>query len=151
MRISDWSSDVCSSDLPAWAERGMGKGGRDARAPGTGRGEPGTYGRRALRIGDAHGLGDQGGAVLAPDLDDAVHRRAVAAVLGLLDGLSRLAHADARACRHHVLESNLVRTVVDAARTLDLVRRQAGDQRDRKSTRLNSSHTCAPRMPSLAC
>src|SRR3546814_19253414 len=25
MRISDWSSDVCSSDLRVWLERGMGR------------------------------------------------------------------------------------------------------------------------------
>src|SRR3546814_4720015 len=28
---------------------------------------------------------------------------------------------------------------------------RAGKEPDRKSTRLNSSHSCAPRMPSLAC
>src|SRR3546814_3557366 len=32
-----------------------------------------------------------------------------------------------------------------------LVREELAPERDRKSTRLNSSHKCAPRMPSSAC
>src|SRR3546814_3553150 len=42
MRISDWSSDVCSSDLP----RGVGRGGRPRRQPGRGRGPARSRRRR---------------------------------------------------------------------------------------------------------
>src|SRR3546814_19239758 len=55
MRISDWSSDVCSSDLAGGRSR-SGPGRR--RCPGRGRRRdrrPGPCGRRADRVGEAGG------------------------------------------------------------------------------------------------
>src|SRR3546814_6700402 len=100
MRISDWSSDVCSSDLD----------------------QPGTIKRQRITRLPAINL-------VAPVEQDAthVHRMfGIAIGFGFDEGwpaagaraLDRLEHC----CLH----------------------------RDRKSTRLNSSHYCASRMPSSA-
>src|SRR3546814_6252166 len=102
MRISDWSSDVCSSDLPLLK--------LSTSLPNA---------RLALFSGDAWRIG---GEVFANvlHLDDACIR------------------------------DRLVRTVEPPA-----LHRAAGvacgiEPVDRKSTRLNSSHQCATRMPSSA-
>src|SRR3546814_11777424 len=65
MRISDWSSDVCSSDLPAY--------GRAGPRPGTAPGRPGR--RVAGAVGGRTGMDlDQGGRQLAGLVLDAAGR-----------------------------------------------------------------------------
>src|SRR3546814_4390686 len=97
MRISDWSSDVCSSNLHAGEQI------VDQRAAEADR----------LEIIAAAIAGDDGDPHLRHDLEQAV--------------VHRLAEA------------------IDA-----LVEREIAEQAariDRKRTRMNSSHKCAPRMP----
>src|SRR3546814_6289474 len=99
MRISDWSSDVCSSDLLV-APRGIGADHGmigEPLAKRRGQGAESGQLRHAVEIG---------GEMLAPKA------QLFAQSLLLLD--------------------------------------QIGGQVDRKSTRLNSSHSCATRMPSSA-
>src|SRR3546814_10608239 len=105
MRISDWSSDVCSSDLPR------------------------TIFRRALELNAAaiilihnHPSGD----ARPSEEDIAVTRK--------LDQIGRALDVE---IFDHI--------VVTSASTHHIANRE-----DRKSTRLNSSHYCAPRMPSSA-
>src|SRR3546814_2012831 len=118
MRISDWSSDVCSSDLDIGG-RISGQRARDLV-------------QRILELGldvvAVEGEGDRRGHVQ--------------------DDLVTLAnHLDAGAGRAFAkLAFLLVHVGADRA---------AGDRadaraEDRKSTRLNSSHYCASRMPSSA-
>src|SRR3546814_9991478 len=103
MRISDWSSDVCSSDLH------LGGDGRTGE----------------LRRGGEHGV-----AVDEHDrseLDDVVDLLAELLDVEDLAGLDLLLLATGLDhCVHGALPG------------------------DRKSTRLNSSHSCASRMPSSA-
>src|SRR3546814_2684345 len=123
MRISDWSSDVCSSDLLM---------------------QDGTLARRFR--GDLH-----------------VQRLVVERYEE-----TRTAHA-AQLIEHHWAIAQRQRTeVADACRhrlrqaagageqAFHLAGAQLGQpdkarQADRKNTRLNSSHSCATRMPSLTC
>src|SRR3546814_10015442 len=102
MRISDWSSDVCSSDLPLNLD---------------GSESPMSQSSRAF----ARNLADLGLPVLLWD-----ERWSTQAVT------RTLIDADASRARRCVLVDKLA-------------------ARDRKSTRLNSSHQCASRMPSSAC
>src|SRR3546814_3153096 len=113
MRISDWSSDVCSSDLFAHAraraqpaaDDGLGLAAAVARHPG------------GVRIGGIDGIE----AVLDEGVED-------------------------------VEAGGLVQGPAEDVAAQD----QRGDikagaaKRDRKRTRLNSSHKCANRMPSSA-
>src|SRR3546814_8499790 len=107
MRISDWSSDVCSSDLPL------------------------------AFIGDEHALDVELDAVAAVRMEDVDRpRRRHEDEARVLDhalgpevqGQPRVVH-----CMRDVVVEFLVLLI------------------DRKSTRLNSSHSCASRMPSSAC
>src|SRR3546814_14505878 len=92
MRISDWSSDVCSSDLAGGRSR-SGPGRR--RCPGRGRRRdrrPGPCGRRADRVGEA------GGTRRSPD-----GRRRGGAIGGVAadrQGGGRRTHSDGGRCRH---------------------------------------------------
>src|SRR3546814_3062982 len=115
MRIRDWSSDVCPSDLLN------------------------HYGRRSVPVDatcDTDALPAMTGAVhklvssIAPHSDEGVN-------------LSRRELLDAK---------DDLRAAYDAIGAL-LTRIEAyerGEAADRKSTRLNSSHSCATRMPSSA-
>src|SRR3546814_7119533 len=94
MRISDWSSDVCSSDL-----------------------------RRRRRLVQPHRIAPVGDALEQEIAVEFGQRRRAHAPLGI-DEFD--------------------------AQPLDRVAAVAA-QEDRKSTRLNSSHSCASRMPSSAC
>src|SRR3546814_5511986 len=112
MRISDWSSDVCSSDLPApdapgsfvihlhvddadaMIERAVAAGGKLLRAP-----QDHFYGERSGTLRDPFGYDWMIGHSIEDVTPDEMQRRYTA---------------------------------------------------DRKSTRLNSSHQCASRMPSSA-
>src|SRR3546814_10452997 len=114
MRISDWSSDVCSSDLAgSLAERG--------RAAPDRAGEPGAgpafrRGRRKHRLHSRLGT-----TAMQRNL-----RFKLTAALSLA-----LATA---ACAADPERSQEAQAIADTI--------------DRKSTRLNSSHSCASRMPS---
>src|SRR3546814_5711778 len=121
MRISDWSSDVCSSDLLArtlLAKTAF----QQVRNTVLG-GSPGRRPRSAevpmiIERFDRHTLGR-----LATEL----HRQAQD-----IAEASDVSFADQRAA--HPGPENLLK----------------GGRQDRKSTRLNSSHSCASRMPSSA-
>src|SRR3546814_5839559 len=125
MRISDWSSDVCSSDL-LFERAGCGRGLLDQR---------GVLLRDLVHrrdclvdLLDAGALFLRRGADLGHDVGDAFH-----AGDDLFHGLAGLLD-----------EPGAVADLLDriADPPLDLL--------DRKSTRLNSSHQCAPRMPPSA-
>src|SRR3546814_8870009 len=108
MRISDWSSDVCSSDL------GRRIGGE-------------LVGRARQRGQHLREAGDRG------------------IELNLLGGHRaelHLGRVHRRLDRRHPR-----RGIVDVGREIGGDR---GDRIDRKSTRLNSSHSCAPPIPSFA-
>src|SRR3546814_1291662 len=113
MRISDWSSDVCSSDL---------REGRDEFATGFAGEQVGGHLRFEIaRLDDVH-------------IDAAPRPFA----------RQRLAHMPHRRLGR----------AIDRGRGTALVsgdRADDEDPADRKSTRLNSSHSCASRMPSSAC
>src|SRR3546814_6870680 len=102
MRISDWSSDVCSSDLAA-ARKGAQQVQRRRRL--------------VIRLDHPLRVGRAPGRFETDVVDD------VAAIAGQRD----------------------------AAHIFQIGRARLGElARDRKSTRLNSSHQCASRMPSSA-
>src|SRR3546814_8223809 len=109
MRISDWSSDVCSSDLPSACPGCDAEGTLAACGPGVER------------------LAEEA-RVLFPQARQAMMTS---------DTLTGPESAAA-----------LVRAV--QARSIDLLIGTQIVAKDRKSTRLNSSHKCAYRMPSSA-
>src|SRR3546814_10772296 len=131
MRISDWSSDVCSSDLIV--EGAAGVLAADAEQcplvlAGPGKGEAQVLARRfQLRV-------ELQGPVEVDDrrLGIAPQQVGEAAVI----------------VEHRGLAVDGERTVVGSDRLIPLA--GAVVQQDRKSTRLNSSHYCASRMPSSA-
>src|SRR3546814_1010928 len=98
MRISDWSSDVCSSDLVAVAV-----------AVGTRRADEGLFGQRLFHLVDDVRLGRDDQRVAGK-------------------GLGELQYAAGR--------SDIIGMIDDIGRAFGMRR----DRRDRKSTRLNSSH-----------
>src|SRR3546814_10093057 len=118
MRISDWSSDVCSSDL--------------------GLSFPGGHLRIQLKQ-----LFQSFGIVLKSTADiDALQHLVIAVVSGSQVVRHLLGVIEISDCRR---EMRLTRQedVFGAAGQVSLIL-------DRKSTRLNSSHSCASRMPSSA-
>src|SRR3546814_7650045 len=121
MRISDWSSDVCSSDLARgdWTEKveGIEAGADDYLA------KPFQMGELVARV---RGLVRRGAGKLSPVIEIGRLR---------LDTVRMSASFDGAPARISPLEFRL----------LDYLAHQ-----DRKSTRLNSSHYCASRMPSSA-
>src|SRR3546814_14469 len=138
MRISDWSSDVCSSDLTAPRARGLqaGEGGRqrpDRRDAG---GESGV------------------GAIIAQRKSPADRSVGLFCLAGLAARLFAAAeqveqegeHVDEVEIEvqrpHHHRLAHEVGAADHEINALDLLRII-----DRKSTRLNSSHSCASRMP----
>src|SRR3546814_6663168 len=141
MRISDWSSDVCSSDLHA-QEGCRGKLGRPAI----------DAGEHQLRGAVHFDIEEASSAFIAQfrDIDVEVANLIFLELLRLLpigfgqptDPVALQATVQRRACQvwDHVLQ-----------RDEHVVERQSRLHRtDRKSTRLNSSHYCASRMPSSA-
>src|SRR3546814_5427378 len=104
MRISDWSSDVCSSDLPSW-----------------------------------YILLLEGGAPPASQCSTASRDRRDKA---------RVRRTRGRIFYHAF--GNAVGGERQDVRRLFARRSGRPGHLDRKSTRLNSSHSCAPRMPSPA-
>src|SRR3546814_8281418 len=135
MRISDWSSDVCSSDLKAQAAA-------EAARPYAERLE-GVVASLASKVGAA----DSAPKLLSGTGKSDTH------LLLVLNSDRGLAGA---------FNSNIVKAARDKALELQaagktvrffLVGRKGRPviNRLRKSTRLNSSHYCASRMPSSAC
>src|SRR3546814_8661299 len=130
MRISDWSSDVCSSDL------------RESEPVGDAAGERlpafGTDRATAVGVGCAH--------VIPPEAKRRSRDRGLA--LLVLEGAEKLLDRTGSRRRRRV---RLVAVVV--AHPLHLVPHVsliAAFRQDRKRTRLNSSPSCASRMPSPA-
>src|SRR3546814_7012893 len=111
MRISDWSSDVCSSDLPAQLGN-VGIGGHEAD----------TGNRCADHLDDP---------AVRPDALQAVRF-----------------HAAGQA---HAQDDHLLDVAGTVFAMLDIPAHELGKRRDRKGTRLNSSHYCATRIPSSSC
>src|SRR3546814_10594312 len=127
MRISDWSSDVCSSDLQHDLVRDQPLIPPIARLLERPRADPARVddrlhsggGRRAAALPAAHA------AVAVGEAEQRGNR-----------------------ARQHFLDEG---RQLDAAHVLYLrEHRKRHDRVDRKSTRLNSSHKCASRMPSSA-
>src|SRR3546814_5734853 len=138
MRISDWSSDVCSSDL---------RKARSATRNGTNAGiwRPSPLGAPDFSRNASREYMD----IVAVDIGGTNARFAIASVeagrvlkLGPPLTLKTNAHVGLEAA-----------WAVFAASTEQPLPRKAAIAvaADRKSTRLNSSHSCALRMPSSAC
>src|SRR3546814_4628365 len=128
MRISDWSSDVCSSDLLRIREAGG----------------PHELERRARRRRLFVGIGD------------GEHRRhrtghPKLVEIGIADELYRVPRRPARREVADRVTANVEAIGHDLADVRHAVLQRAERAKDRKSTRLNSSHYCASRMPSSAC
>src|SRR3546814_1962636 len=115
MRISDWSSDVCSSDLPLMRRNELDQPFRE---------------RRLSRAGSARNQD----------------------ILAALDRL--LEKFDVLSCVEQIAQFNIERRDLPSCdlclakqpTALEVLHRQRHRCRDRKSTRLNSSHKCAYRM-----
>src|SRR3546814_2828206 len=119
MRISDWSSDVCSSDLDIHSCK---------RGPAAGEMTPNLFhveGMGEFRIAPGTKLGGQ----------PINHLGRIQKTGGVQWDIVRHWHADGR--------DHGVSPPVQPLKRLAPI--------DRKSTRLNSSHKCAHRMPASAC
>src|SRR3546814_2645642 len=119
MRISDWSSDVCSSDLQLAAER-------RARAASI---RP----QAAFDLASLPQAARPYRAWASPSVD-------VVASAGVVSDKRGGSYVQGR---YEIFAAGEV-----LAQSFDA--RLSSDNEDRKSTRLNSSHSCAPRMPSSA-
>src|SRR3546814_4601153 len=139
MRISDWSSDVCSSDLFFAANQaGLGIGSSSLLAIGsqvllTG----GLHEDGLADTADGFGGGRDRDAKLAIMRDSRIGTYGVLALV-LLIGL-----------RYAAL-SELANSLISISDEYDETVNHTASVVDRKSTRLNSSPSCASRMPSSA-
>src|SRR3546814_10633389 len=135
MRISDWSSDVCSSDLPFRHGFFDGIAGVDPFDHLFGRGEGEFALTKTLPITDLVFF-----SVVGDCVSDAaiLHQVAVPASVGFID--ARLILAEEFGRSFPVLALPRRRDLFE-----DRLRR-----RDRRSTRLKSGHYCASRMTSSA-
>src|SRR3546814_2905833 len=106
MRISDWSSDVCSSDLRYWNAI-VGNGGQESQC-----------GWCKDKWGLSWQITPRQLMDIYSDPDPAATQRAFEAMMGM--------------------------------QKIDIAKIEAARRGDRKSTRLNSSHSCASRIPSSA-
>src|SRR3546814_6493829 len=148
MRISDWSSDVCSSDLailPGGIDILEARG-RDAGLVEPDEAEDGvlhTLVEDAARQCDrADGMAQQQVRVAALfGFEVGVETILVEAAVAVERALEQLAHGR-KASRGGEAEFG------DPIAREGVAQREFGA--DRKSTRLNSSHSCASRMPSSA-
>src|SRR3546814_6218653 len=127
MRISDWSSDACSSDL----------------AP--------AHCRIFIRLVRLAQIGQR---LVATDVERAEHHRPVAGRLQHIAIEPGLPLAAGKRCRDEELEFGPEKADPFGTRRVEsaeVVHEARIDQQgDRKSTRLNSSHSCACRMPTSA-
>src|SRR3546814_9662425 len=131
MRISDWSSDVCSSDLSVSAYDG----------------DMDDYRKLLLeqrRLERSRQRADK------PARDDALSkkdkRRAAAEARAAVADLRKAA----REAEAELEQLNRKKAELEARLADPKVYDGPTAKLDRKSTRLNSSHSCAPRMPSSA-
>src|SRR3546814_950967 len=140
MRISDWSSDVCSSDLARCnsqlsrlihrrSENGIIQSDTAALISATGKREAPRSSRRSTATRSL--------------------RRALARLRG--DHCLRSEHVDLAFAREKRLDHGAGGGVENDCRPFALERNGLDRIGDRKSTRLTSSHSCASRMPSSAC
>src|SRR3546814_4175889 len=139
MRISDWSSDVCSSDLVAKKVEAV-AGALSERAQQTGRDAVTVAGATAQTLAGLQDLGDRGHALAATMtkiVDDGSRARAVR---GEAHGKIRQASERATALKaaSQSIEQMLA-LIIDMASRTNMLALNAGIE-DRKSTRLNSSH-----------
>src|SRR3546814_9678163 len=137
MRISDWSSDVCSSDLRIWRPEDR----SGATDEGPGEGEPAAS---PCDIGPDAGQADIAGGCPGKLLSPARRRRCIDHIRTMMPVSER------RVCRvlgqHRSTQRKAPRGGDDeAALTEDIIALA-----DRKSTRLNSSYKCAYSMQSSA-
>src|SRR3546814_7075449 len=125
MRISDWSSDVCSSDLDGDGERGSGsgKGRLHERLRGT-HGEESGWG-----FGEKDASCRRNSTPAAPGGD---------ATLSPAHGPIGGQHTPPLACPAPIRRNEVVEG--ESARPLRFALKKTGAEGDRKSTRLNSSH-----------
>src|SRR3546814_4403327 len=141
MRISDWSSDVCSSDLVKVADAlPHPPGGRGNDGRGVDFRHASVVLLALLRLGL---LGEALG--IARRAEDVAHARHVGALdADLLHHLvdQRRLGAIAQGAFDHLVGRRAMAAAAVAAEAVDV------KDLDRKSTRLNSSHSCAYRMPS---
>src|SRR3546814_4810528 len=122
MRISDWSSDVCSSDL------------RDL----------GVFERTLHGVG-----GGEHALVLATGQQPADDRNVSEHAVDRIGGHQRTAQIGSIAVQvDRALDRDAERRTVSSG--FDQFEQPVPIAEDRKSPRLNSSHSCAPRMPSSA-
>src|SRR3546814_9357941 len=118
MRISDWSSDVCSSDLPARAELEITVAfGAHVTLEHAGEHQPAIGDDRAAGVRDIGGIDGEHRLADQPELPRPVDRQIVERRDGFV--LAEVEHEQAVGPHH---------------------RSEDRRRRDRKSTRLNSSH-----------
>src|SRR3546814_5821392 len=141
MRISDWSSDVCSSDLQLLHELAGRAAEEDLRAAAF---AAHAGNDRARPVADAKHLARD--LLVAAD-----HAFRPAQVDDDMAKLHPLHHAGDDLV-HAVLELFILPLALGVADLLEdhLLGGLGSNAADRKSTRLNSSHYCAYRMPSSA-
>src|SRR3546814_6620179 len=123
MRISDWSSDVCSSDLQE----------RLAKLAG---------GVAVIKVGGATEVEVK---ERKDRVDDALNATRAAVEEGIVPGGGTALLYATKKLASIKLDNQ------DQQVGVEIVRRAIQSPVDRKSTRLNSSHYCASRMPSSAC
>src|SRR3546814_1259060 len=125
MRISDWSSDVCSSDLGGAA--GFAKGGARVR------------------------LADEGAAtLLSYDVDAQVGGKLAQIGSRLIDGTAKKMADDFFSRFTQTVERGEAPAPGEAAPPPPVTVPDSSPPADRTSTRLNSRHSFASRMPSSA-
>src|SRR3546814_4905215 len=133
MRISDWSSDVCSSDLGGV---GRAKSGKSSRLKPLLLFDEGAFEHVLAGHADARGGGEAAGVEQAAEVGQ--HLRATADHGAVVSGVERV-EAEVGGDAAAVEQGGQAPAPVVAV------------DGDRKSTRLNSSHSFASRMPSSAC
>src|SRR3546814_9286863 len=128
MRISDWSSDVCSSDLVFLYPQAVFQ-----HIPQ----------RRADRLFGAQRRLSELADVFRDLVDHLAHglHPLAGAQQHLFHGVSAI---------HQMHQRQMAELGAAMQRQCDRGDQQAQQNEDRKSTRLNSSHSCASRMPSSA-
>src|SRR3546814_7426365 len=149
MRISDWSSDVCSSDLIAIAaSAAISPTLRLARALERevaairsthlrdGDGEE-QYRQRAKHDAHRHGAAPLTLAVKREFLGR--HDSSILSAINAPKRMNRYSTEKANICLSAAIFAGSVSRLIAT--------RAASSRKDRKSTRLNSSHSCAHRMP----
>src|SRR3546814_5318168 len=138
MRISDWSSDVCSSDLSQGVLGAVGQIKRLSNATQVVAGNVATAGgaRALVDAGaDAVQVGIGPGSICTTRMVAGAGMPQLTAILDTVEVCTRQGV--------QVIADGGIKLSGDLAKAM-----AAGASCDRKSTRLNSSHSCASRLPS---